>query len=65
MKKIFFTRKLIKASEKYASNLFKVKLNVNDNLLSNKEIFNQSNDCEGIISTVTEVFDEDIISSKE
>ena len=34
MKKIFFTRKLIKKSEEYASNLFKVKLNVDDILLS-------------------------------
>ena len=61
MKKIFFTRKLIKTSEKYASNLFKVKLNVDDILLSKEEIINQSNDCDGIISTITEVLDEEVI----
>ena len=62
MKKIFFTRKLIKTSEKYASNLFKVKLNVDDILLSKEEIINQCYDCDGIISTITEVFDEELIS---
>ena len=62
MKKILFTRKLIKTSEKYASNLFKVKLNVDDILLSKEEIINQCYDCDGIISTITEVFDEELIS---
>ena len=62
MKKILFTRKLIKKSEEYASSIFKAKFNVDDKLLSKEEIINKSNDCEGIISTVTEVFDEDIIS---
>ena len=62
MKKIFFTRKLIEESEEYASSLFKVKFNVDDKLLSREEIIIQSNDCDGIISTVTEVFDYDIIS---
>ena len=55
MKKILFTRQLIKTSEEYASNLFKVKFNVDDILLSKEEIIIQSNDCDGIISTVTEV----------
>ena len=62
MKKILFTRKLIKTSEEYASNIFKAKFNLNDKLLSKEEIITQSNDCDGIISTVTEVFDDDIIS---
>ena len=62
MKKIFFTRKLIKKSEKCASSLFTVKLNNEDSLLSNEEIINQSNDCDGIISTITEIFNEEVIS---
>ena len=62
MKKILFTRQLIKTSEGYASNLFKVKFNIDDKLLSKEEIISQSNDCDGIISTVTEVFDDDVIS---
>ena len=63
MKKILFTRRLIETSEEYASNLFNVKFNVNDIVLSKEEIISQSNDCDGIISTVTEVFDDDIISN--
>ena len=62
MKKILFTRQLIKTSEEYASNIFKVKFNIEDKLLSKEEIINQSNDCDGIISTVTEIFDDDVIS---
>ena len=62
MKKILFTRKLIKASEEYASSLFKINFNVEDILLSKEEIIRQSNDCDGIISSVTDVFDEDVIS---
>ena len=62
MKKILFTRRLIETSEEYASNLFSVKFNVDDIVLSKEEIISQSNDCDGIISSVTEVFDEDVIS---
>ena len=62
MKKILFTRKLIKSSEEYATDLFKVKFNIDDKLLSKKDIIKQSYDCDGIISTVTEVFDVNIIS---
>jgi len=62
MKKILFTRKLIKTSEEYASSIFKAKFNVNDKLLSKEEIITQSNDCDGIISTITEDLDNEIIS---
>jgi len=62
MKKILITRKLNKESEKYASHLFRVKFNVDDKLLSKEEIITQSNDCDGIISTVTEDLDNEIIS---
>ena len=62
MKKILITRKLNKESEKYASHLFRVKFNVDDKLLSKEEIITQSNDCDGIISTITEDLDNEIIS---
>jgi len=62
MKKILITRKLNKESEEYASHLFKVKFNVDDKLLSKEEIITQSNDCDGIISTITEDLDNEIIS---
>ena len=62
MKKILITRKLNKESEEYASHLFRVKFNVDDKLLSKEEIITQSNDCDGIISTITEDLDNEIIS---
>ena len=62
MKNILFTRKLIRKSEEYASSLFKVNFNNDDILLSKEEIIRQSNDCDGIVSSVTEVFDDDVIS---
>ena len=62
MKKILFTRKLIKESEEYASSLFKVNFNADDISLSKEEIINQSKECDGIISSVTDIFDDDVIS---
>ena len=62
MKKILFTRKLIKESEEYASSLFKVNFNADDISLSKEEIINKSKECDGIISSVTDIFDEDVIS---
>ena len=62
MKKILFTRRLIKASEEYASSLFNVNFNVDDISLSKEEIINQSKECDGIISSVTDIFDNDVIS---
>ena len=61
MKKILITRKLIKASEDYASKIFEVKLNNNDKLLTKEEIISNSNDCEGILSSLTEKIDADLI----
>ena len=62
MKKILITRKLIKSSEEYASSLFDAKLNTNDKLFMSDDLINQSNDCDGILSTLTEKIDENIIS---
>ena len=62
MKKILIARKLIKSSEKYASNLFDTKLNIDDKLLMSDDLINQSNDCDGILSTLSEKIDEDVIS---
>ena len=62
MKKILITRKLIKSSEEYASSLFDAKLNTDDKLFMSDDLINQSNDCDGILSTLTEKIDEDVIS---
>ena len=63
MKKILITRKLIKASEDYASKIFDVKLNKNDKLLTKEEILDSSKDCDGILTSLTEKIDADFINS--
>jgi len=62
MKKILITRKLIKSSEEYASKVFNVKLNKKDKLLTNDELISKSSDCDGILSSIAEKLDADVIS---
>jgi len=62
MKKILITRKLLKSSEEYASKIFNVQLNKEDKLLTKDELINNSRECDGILSSITEKFDADIIS---
>ena len=62
MKKILITRKLLKTSEQYASKIFDIKLNKTDKLLTKNEIINESTDCDGILSSITEKLDADVIS---
>ena len=62
MKKILITRKLILPSEEYALKIFDAKLNKEDILLSNEELIQKSNDCDGILSSLTEKIDSDVIS---
>ena len=61
MKKILITRRLIQSSEEYASNIFNVKLNKEDRLLTKDELISKSSDCDGILSSLTEKFDSDVI----
>ena len=62
MKKILITRKLIKSSEVHASKIFNAILNKEDKLLTNDELINQSNGCDGILSSLTEKLDSNLIS---
>ena len=62
MKKILITRKLIESSEKHAAKLFDVKLNKQDKLLTKEELIKESNGCDGILSSITDKFDHDVIS---
>ncbi len=62
MKKILITRKLIKASEEYASKIFDVKLNESDKLLTKEQLISDSKDCDGILTSLTEKIDADFIS---
>ena len=62
MKKILITRKLMKSSEEYASKVFNVRLNKEDKLLTKDELISKSSDCDGILSSLTEKLDADVIS---
>ena len=62
MKKIFVTRKLLKENEVKLSELFKVKLNVNDKVYTAQEIIEASKDCDGILSSVTDPINANTIS---
>jgi lactate dehydrogenase-like 2-hydroxyacid dehydrogenase len=62
MKKILITRKLIKSSEELAKNFFDVQLNNEDNLLTTEDLIKKSKDCDGILSSLTEKIDANIIS---
>jgi len=62
MKRILFTRKLIPSSEKRATKFFDVKLNKEDKLLTKEELIKESNGCDGVLSSITDKFDHDVIS---
>ena len=51
----------MKLSEEYALKIFNVKLNKEDKLLTKDELIIKSNDCDGILSSLTEKFDSNII----
>ena len=52
----------MKLSEEYALSIFNVKLNEEDKILTKDELIGKSNDCDGILSSLTEKFDVDTIS---
>ena len=61
MKKILITRKLIESSEKYAKKIFDVEFNEQDKLLTTEEIIHKSNYCDGILSSITDKLDANVI----
>ena len=61
MKKILITRKLLITSEDYASKIFDAKLNKEDKALTKEELIENSQDCDGILTSLTEKIDSDVI----
>ena len=61
MKKILITRKLMPSSEEYASKVFEAKLNKKDELFNSEKLIRESSDCDGILSSITDIFNETII----
>ena len=62
MKRILITRKLIKSSEELASKIFNTKLNDKDRLLTKEQLINESDGCDGILSSISDKFDYDVIN---
>ncbi len=62
MKKILITRRLLRENEERASKKFEVKLNLNDELYSQKKLLELSEGCDGILSSLTDKMDEETIN---
>ena len=62
-KKILITRKLLRSNEDRASKLWDVKLNSNDEIHSPNKLIELSQGCDGILSSLTEKIDENILNS--
>ena len=62
MKKILVTRKLLQSNEERLKTLYDVKLNSNDELYSQKKLIELSEDCDGILSALTDKLDADTIN---
>ena len=62
MKKILITRKLIKSSEEYAAETFETITNKEDKLLTKDDLIKKSSECDGILASLTEKIDYDVIS---
>ena len=62
MKKILITRKLLKLNEDKALKIFDAKINSNDELYSQTKLIELSKGCDGILTSITDKIDEEIIN---
>ena len=62
MKKILVTCRLLRLCEEKASKLFDANLNLNDELYSQNKLVELSKDCDGILSSLTDKLDSEIIN---
>ena len=63
MKKILITRKLLRENEERALKLWTPKLNLNDEIYSQKKLLELSEGCNGILSSLTDKIDEKVVKS--
>ena len=61
-KKILITRKLLKENEDKLQELFDVKLNIKDEIYTEDKILELSEDCDGILSAITDQFNKNLIN---
>tara|TARA_Y100000590_G_scaffold291149_1_gene327865 strand:- start:122 stop:1075 length:954 start_codon:yes stop_codon:yes gene_type:complete len=62
MKKVLITRRLLKENEQKISKIWDAKLNVNDEVYSQKKLKELSEDCDAILSSITDNFDSNLIN---
>ncbi len=62
MKKILITRKLLKASEEKAAELFETKFNSNDELYSQSKLIELSQGCDAVLTSLTDKMDAETIN---
>ena len=64
MKKILITRRLLRSCEEKASKIFNTKLNINDELYSQKKLLELSQGCDGILTSITDTIDRETINKE-
>ena len=62
MKKVFVTRKLLKPNEKKISKIWDAKLNHEDKVYSQRELIELSSNCDGILCSIVDKFDDETIN---
>ena len=62
MKKILITRKLLQSHEEKASKNFDAKLNSSDELYPQKKLIKLSEECDGILTSITDKINEETIN---
>ena len=62
MKKVLVTRKLLKFNEERITKLWDAKLNLKDEIFSPDKLIELSNDCDGILSSIIDKIDENVIN---
>ena len=61
MKKVLITRKLLRSNEDRISKIWDANLNLNDEVYSQKKLIELSQGCDGILTSLTEKIDENIV----
>ena len=61
MKKVLITRKLLRSNEDRISKIWDANLNLNDDVYSQKKLIELSQGCDGILTSLTEKVDEDVV----
>ena len=61
MKKVLITRKLLRSNEDRISKIWHANLNLNDEVYSQKKLIELSQGCDGILTSLTEKIDENVV----